>query len=119
MTVSAANLHERSDLREQALSRWDNEGGALSHHVAASAPLASHALSTAELVHLRVRVIALENIVLALLAHATADQRALVTDVAQIIRPQHGTVPHPLTIEAANLIDAMVERSLRLAPPAA
>ena len=63
------------DLRQQqeALSRWDNEGGAdhggLHQRVASGgAEPEVPELTNAELVHLRIRVIALENPVISMLA---------------------------------------------------
>jgi len=103
--------------RERALARWDNEGGALDHGGRPRLLPApeTKALSDAELIRLRVRVIALENIVIALLATGTTGQRELATEMADIIRPRDGAVAHPLTIEAATLIDGLVQRSIHFA----
>lgn len=54
-------LPDSSELRWRALSRWDDEGGAIAavaHEVHADVP----DMTNAELVLLRVRVIALENL---------------------------------------------------------
>lgn len=56
-----------SELRRRALSRWINEGGALAgkaHEAHAGVP----DMTNAELVPLRVRVIALESLLIAVLA---------------------------------------------------
>ena len=92
--------------RHMALSRWENEGGAGPH-----GPLESWSFSDrqpevpplnhAELVQLRVRVIALENLVIALLAEASARQLALAREMAAYICPRQGFTQHPLTIRAA------------------
>lgn len=104
------------DLRERALSRWDNEGGALAQAVVGgSPPPTTTALTDAELIHLRVRVIAVENVVLALLAAGTTRQQELAVEMAGTIRPRDGAVSHPLTIEAANLIEGLVQRSRHFA----
>ena len=61
--------------RQQALSRWENEGGATGPIVAAAADkeqIPAPEMSNAELVALRVRVIALENLMISLLATASA-----------------------------------------------
>ena len=68
-------------------------------------------LTNAELVQLQVRVIALENLVIALLTGAP-DQtlhiaRALATDIS----PRDTRTPHALTIHAAELMVHMVERA--------
>lgn len=117
MTNQAPAPTDAVDLRQRALARWDNEGGALDHGGArAHPPEVTTALSDVELIHLRVRVIALENVVIALLATGTARQQALASEMAEIIRPREGAVAHPLTLEAANLIDGLVQRSQHFAP---
>lgn len=58
-------------------------------------------LSNAELVQLQVRVIALENLVIALLAEGSDEQRELVRDMATYISPRPGYTRHPLTLHAA------------------
>jgi hypothetical protein len=64
-----------SQERQAALSRWDNEGGAgprgpQKAQLSAEAQSGVPELTNAELVQLRVRVIALENLVISLLAEA-------------------------------------------------
>jgi hypothetical protein len=54
--------------RRRALSRWDNEGGALAQSAPDVVAAASRELTNTELVHLRIRVIALENLMIAVLA---------------------------------------------------
>ena len=66
--------------RQRALSRWDNEGGAGPggpDTVSApdSARIAVPELTNAELVTLRIRVIALENMMISLLANASEGLR--------------------------------------------
>ena len=67
-------------------------------------------LTNAEIVHLQVRVIAIENLLKVLLADATEEQLKLMRDVAGLITPQAGYTQHPLTIQAAacmmNLVDS-------------
>jgi len=69
-----------SQLRS-ALSTWDNEGGAQLEQVD------TDELTNAELVHLRCRVIALENVVIALLADGSERQQALIREMATYISP--------------------------------
>ena len=99
-----------------ALSRWDNEGGAVSE----SPPLASVSgkeewdapeLTNAELVQLRIRVIALENVMITLLAEASDRQLDLVREMAATISPRAGSTQHPLTIHAANQMNHLVDRA--------
>ena len=103
---------ERARVRERALSRGDNEGGtgAGGHdHPASTETAGVPPLSNAELVQLQIRVIALENVITALLADATDQQRALVRDMAAYISPRHGYTPHRLTVHAAARMNSLVE----------
>lgn len=104
--------------RYMALSRWENEGGASSHGPLESWGLSDGQpevppLSHAELVQLRVRVIALENLVIALLAEASDRQLALARDMAAYICPRAGFTQHPLTIHAAARMIHVVEAAGR------
>ena len=67
-------------------------------------------LTNAELVQLRVRVIALENLVIALLAEAPDRQLDLAREMAAYISPRTGFTQHPLTIHAAAHMVDLVER---------
>lgn len=91
--------------RQSSLSTWENEGGAQVKQVD------THDLSNAELVHLRCRVIALENVVIALLADGSERQQALIREMATYISPRPGYTPHPLTLEAAALMEQLVDRA--------
>ena len=105
-----------SQQRQMALSRWDNEGGAgpcgsqegqISEEVQSEVP----ELTNAELVQLRVRVIALENLMIALLAEAPDRQLDLARQMATYISPRPGFTQHPLTIHAAAHMVDLVERA--------
>ena len=107
-----------SHQRQMALSRWDNEGGAgpcgpqeglMSGEVQSEVP----ELTDAELVQLRIRVIALENLVITLLAEASDRQLDLVREMAAYISPRPGFTHHPLTIHAAAQMINLVERAGR------
>jgi hypothetical protein len=105
---------ERSALLRKAISRWDNEGGAGPGHpglAPGDVPADVPALTNAELVQLQVRVIALENLVIALLADASKRQLDLAGEMAVYIFPRPGYTPHSLTIHAAAQIAHVVERS--------
>ena len=71
------------------------------------------ALTNAELVQLRVRVIALENMVIALLANAPPEQQALAREMASYISPRPGHTPHTLTLHAADQMRNLVDRADR------
>lgn len=100
-----------------ALARWDNEGGALSHPapVKVSVVEVGHHLSDQDMVCLRSRVIALENIVVAMLAGGSSDQRSLVHDMALFVCPPLEEVQDRLTLHAADLMDHLADRAARFA----
>ena len=122
MADREADSSERTRLRERAFSRWDNEGGAGEggrEHPAATATADVPPLSNAELVQLQIRIIALENLITALLADASDRQLHLVREMAAYISPRPGYTPHRLTVHAAarmiSLADAAGHlRGLRL-----
>ena len=68
-------------------------------------------IGDAEEVNLAVRLIALENIIVALLADAPESQSERVREMARYISPRTGKTPHRLTIEAARNMLALVERA--------
>ena len=68
-------------------------------------------LTNVELVHLQMRVIALENLVIALLAGATEQTPDLARAMATYISPRPGCTPHPLTVHAATQMVHLVDRS--------
>jgi len=103
------------DQRQRALSRWDNEGGAGPEGPATDSALDTERiaipdLTNAELVTLRIRVIALENLMISLLATASDDQLRLAREMAGYISPRPGFTQHPLTIHAAAHMVDLVER---------
>lgn len=79
-------------------------------------PADSPALTNAELVQLRVRVIALENMVIALLANAPPEQQALVREMASYISPRPGYTAHSVTLHAAEQMRSLVDRADRFQP---
>lgn len=70
-------------------------------------------LADAELVQLQIRVIALENLVIAMLSDAPARQLDLVRRKAIHILPRPGFTPHRLTIAAATEMNSLAERAIR------
>lgn len=98
-------------LRQRALSRWDNEGGAL-----APVPHVTHAdvpdMTNAEMVQLRVRVIALENLMIAVLAEGSSRQLEVAREMADYISPRPGFTQHPLTIQATDHMTDLVDRAV-------
>ncbi len=110
MPNEAFDVDRRALQRTIAISVWENEGGRGYGHrqtVRADAPY----MVTTELIQLRVRIIALENLVVALLA-APSDQRLdLARELANYISPRAGFTPHHLTVGAANQMIHLVERA--------
>jgi hypothetical protein len=68
-------------------------------------------IGDAEAANIRVRLIAIENIIVALLANASDDRLELIREMADFISPRPGMTPHRLTIEAAHNMLAIVERA--------
>ena len=104
--------------RQRALSRWDNEGGSqidgpqTAPHACEEEPVFPK-MADAEFAALHVRVIALENLIIALLA-ATSDQDLEVArKMASYISPRPGFTLHPLTVHAAGHITDLIERAAR------
>jgi hypothetical protein len=101
--------------RELALARWEGEGGAgpagpdsgcdFRRPKADSPPL-----TNAELVQLQVRVIALENLIIAL-TQAYEQQLEGIREMAAYISPRPGFTPHRLTIHAAAEMISLVDRA--------
>lgn len=78
----------------------------------AAAQTAEPMLTLAEQTQLHVRVIALENLVIALLASATEHQLECAREMAAYISPRPGATQHPLTTHAAAEMLSLVERAL-------
>jgi len=123
MPTVKADPSESAKQRQRALQRWDNEGGAGPGRLPAKDSLQAAAgsappLTNAELVQLHIRVIGLENLMIALLAQATDAQLELVRDMAAYISPRPGFTPHPLTLGAACEMTSLVDRSNHFRPTA-
>ena len=109
--------------RQAALANWDNEGGAGPEGRqpdASSGALESEILqlTNAEVVQLRIRVVALENLVITLLAQTSNRQLDRARDMAAYISPRPGFTHHRLTLHAAAQMIHLVDRAdhFRAAP---
>lgn len=112
MTRQTSELSSEMSLRQRALARWENEGG----KALPTAPTVEFdipEMTNAEIVALRVRVIALENIVISLLSTASDEQLHLAREMAAYISPRPGSTQHPLTTHAAEHMKDLVDRSAR------
>lgn len=105
-----------SELRLKALSRWDNEGGAGPHgsqmHALDVDLSMAPPLSNVELAQLQVCVIALENLIIMILAEGSDRQLELAREMAPYISPRPGFTHHPLTVQAAAHMTNLVDRAI-------
>ena len=116
--MSSESLLNDSVQRQRALARWDNEGGAgpcgpYIASVSGEDRIAHPKMTEAELRALHVRVIALENLVVALLATASKPQKEIAQEMALYISPRPGVTRHPLTTQAAAHMIDLVQRAFR------
>jgi len=102
--------------RQTALSRWENEGGAAVHRPRGDPTVGDlqsrgAKLANSELAQLRCRVIALENLVVTLLAQTSDRELERAREMAAYISPRLGFTQHPLTIHAAARMVQLVKRA--------
>ena len=112
---------DRARQQQRALSTWDTEGGAgplgpQEESITDQPRSRIPALTNAEVVQLRVRVIALENLVIALLAEASERQLDRAREMAVHVSPRPGFTHHPLTLHAAVQMNNLVERASHFRP---
>ena len=116
MADTDPNVANPMSQQQWALSAWDTEGGAgpcgpqEEPGIELSPPQIPD-LTNAELVQLRVRVIALENLVIALLARTTDRQLAQARSMAAHISPRPGFTQHPMTLHAATHMINLIDRA--------
>ena len=108
-------------LRQRALSRWDNEGGAGPDGPQMETPAVEDMvpmpeINAAELGAMHIRLIALENLVISLLVAASDQQLEQAREMARYISPRPGFTQHPLTTHAAAHMVDLVERAVRFRP---
>ena len=106
----------REELRRLALSRWESDGGGQAIDSLGGDRSDVPDLTNTELVQLRVRVIALENLVIALLAGSSDAQRRVARGMAAYISPRPGFTPHPMTIHAASQMLHCIDRAELFGP---
>jgi hypothetical protein len=103
------------DLTQAALNARDTtsprrgSGGGAPSAEESHTPLAE--MTTAELVLLRVRVIALESLLIAVLSEGSDNQRQAARDMADLILPRSGVTRHALTLPAAQHMDDFIDRA--------
>lgn len=106
--------------RQRALARWENDGGATPCGPQAIEALPADGDATddardpqVELVAQRIRLIALENLVIALLAAGNAGQRRLAQGMAENT-PLPGMPSHPLAMHVAAHIGDLIEHAAQM-----
>ena len=107
----------RTEKHNYAIGRWENEGGTTDRAFQHQQETVAGEIGDVEAGHLRVRLIALENVVIALLAGAPEGQSDLVREMANYISPRPGATPHRMTIEAASHMVALVNRAAHYKDP--
>ena len=117
MAVEVESGDARARMHDRAVGRWENEGGFLTGLDQHRLPTVVGDIGDAEAGNLRVRLIALENLVVALLAGAHDSQLDLAREMAAYISPRPGATPHRLTVEAARNMLAIVERAAQYRGP--
>ena len=109
----------RDAIHRRVIGRWENEGGSVRawnrdmtrDMTDEDSITVAGEIGDAEAANTRVRLIAIENIIVALLANAPDDRLELIREMADFISPRPGMTPHRLTIEAARNMLAIVERA--------
>lgn len=118
MSKIPVSLPVDAEQRQRALAGWENEGGAgpcgpfdLTASLDCGIPLPE--MGKAELLTLHIRVVALENMVLALLAAASKRQIEAARAMPAFIAPRPGATAHPLTILAVGHMTDLLARAQR------
>jgi len=116
MQTRKPEISVMSQQRQRALSHWENEGGAGScrrrrGQESSARKSSAPPLASAELMQLRIRVIALENLVIALLAESPDRRLDIAREMASYISPRPGFTRHRPTIRAAAQMIHLVERA--------
>lgn len=98
---------------EAALSKWENEGGAQAHRPQPGdfPHLDVPQSVNTELDHLHIRMIAMENLLITLLAQSSDGPRELGRAMAAYISPRPGFTHHSRTLGAAAQMPHLVERA--------
>lgn len=107
-----------SQPKKVALPSWNDEGGAgprggQERISSGDGQFDGPQAANIELAHLRIRVIALENLVITLLAEASDRQLNLAREMATYISPRPGFTSHSITVRAAAQMKNLVERAAR------
>ncbi len=116
MLWKVGNQMETLGSADAALARWENEGGAPERGPRRPGDLTPArsqlpAMTPAEWDQLRLRVIAIENLMITILAQSSDRERDLARAMADYISPRPGFTPHHLTLGAASQMVRLVDRA--------
>lgn len=100
-----------AEMHRRAIGRENDGGSEIGWSDPPGVSTVAGEIGDAEEANIRVRLIAFENLVVALLAGAPDDQSDLVREMARYISLRPGATPHRLTIEAARNMLAIVARA--------
>jgi hypothetical protein len=107
-------MHARPAVQQldSALSRWENEGDARSRKPQSwpRTPLQIRQAMNTELEHLRIRMIAMENLLIALLSQSPDGQLELGCEMAAFISPRPGFTHHRRTVGTATHMAHLLHR---------
>ena len=117
VSITFCSIHEypEKDVQaadERAMDLTSRQANSTCAGIRCESPMAN----SAEVMQLHVRVIALENLVIALLSEATERQLDLARGMASYIAPRPEATQHPLTKKAAAQIQHFVDRSTQFRP---
>jgi hypothetical protein len=123
-TMSGRRSDSADELQTRSLARWNNEGGAerdgpqLHQNAIPGATPAEDQydlkVTKVEFADLHARLIALETVTISLLLSASDRQLELAREMADHVSPREGYTPHPLTLNASNHVNQLIDRALRL-----
>ena len=110
----SADRSQPLPLLQAALFSWEYEGGALATQSLKDSAVHENVAQSVntELDHLHIRVIAMENLLIALLAQDPDRAQQVGSEMATFISPRPGFTRHPRTLGAAAQILNIVERAL-------
>jgi len=103
----------KSDGHIPTVSMWEETTAAGEHQAGVWQASEEPKLTEADIIQMRVRVIALENLLISLMATASDEQLGLARQMAQYIAPRSGFTPHKLTVSASSTMVDLVERAER------
>jgi len=113
--MRTTRIVNETDTSYEALASWENEGGANNHRMMDrpnnDPELARASFKDEELIRLQTHVIALENLVTALLATAPKNVFASVCCLADLVSPEPGNSPYRFDNNASMQMVHIIRRA--------